>query len=1330
MRLFSSNEPVTPGASETDGRLRGRSDHVLSRMQPGLVYPAPFASAASVFLRGESQANVTRELVAAIVSELRVVVHDECPSVHGSACVAVSFPLWQRFCEDEGRPLPVGMRFESAGPDSPLVPTVLGASPALHRGDYASLWFLLRADVPEAVTRLEEGLAAALQRHGLTADVTMVRTRGSTVDRDDPRGNRVLGGRYHESLRNPVSPVEMLEHVLVGDEDPTGAGGSFVFAQRFNLNWGELHSKTRSEVDAVVGRRAHSDELVPGHDARSHVRSSHTYDDDGHTIKLLRLGYPFGDAPAEQPTGTPLVERAGGATKRDERGVYFIGLARSASRIERILQSQVGAGGFVRDRLLSGSLAVSDLGGFFYAPSIAELDSRRLLDDVASRADGPALEDWTRFPGADWSRLVRHYQERSTNGLMYYNHRDYLYEMSTATGARAGSVEAPSLRVLFLLERLFSRWDDTWYRAQKPDELRPLRSYLEEFFADPVNAETRRGVVGDGSASEAASAIMARSVAVRSGWATRMMLGRLAVDPNGVGRRGGGGMDLCDIHPLDLLAGSMPAQSLAEGKYVIDYCRDDDGENERFAWFARTLSHTSGVGHVVPGYEELLAGGIAGEERRIADAEAALALDPTTAARGAPVSDFFESSRQALRGLAEYLTGLGDCAARRRARLAPHGSQTERQSLSELEARLRHLGAGGAPRTMLEATQLVLSAHVCLHLVGEPVAVGRLDRLLAPFYERDLRTGATTAVAAQEIVDCFWLKLGEKVLLNRVFVDDRQELGNMAMGNRAGPYPKGQSVNQWIQQLTVGGQEPDGTWAFSDVTLFCIRAARRMPFNAPVLSLRVGKTMPDAWSARLFEEAARAILSGGACPILLNDDKIIPALQASGTGIGPGADSPAHALWRSEVSRDDAHDYACDGCYEPQFCGANWFTLGGLPTLHALECALNQGRQMISAGPVDLLGKNLSFRSARADAIGSFDELLSLFYKHLAWQYAKQVDATLADFGRMESVCPSPLLNLFIDDCVARGRDIYGGGARYNVLGPCFTTLANTINSLWAIRAMCFEPASSVATLPELVAALLSNWGESIIDPLVHPTTLQLTDARVVEARERFRYLRGIALSLPRWGRGHEEIDAFGNAICARVAQLAMETVQRPRPDIAARMESLAARFGTPSAPFGGISMQPGVGTFASYVEQGMSCAASADGRLHGQPVATDLSPSPIPVDIPLDRASRQEADLVKVLAGVGSETSFGFSNGAPFDVNIAEGFERGRLVEVLRRFAAGSGTNVLTVTVGDTRTFQRATSSPEAYDLLRVRMGGWTEMFVAMHAVHQAVHPRRPVST
>jgi Dyp-type peroxidase family len=1309
---------VDQAVNGVDQALRARANKALSWMQPGLIYPAPFQCA---LLVRDLPNEVRRQQMASLLSATRTFIHTRHGNSRASACVALSFSTWTRWRRGEGHS---GLEDLPLGTGRADEPDIFARSHGVLVDSAADAWFIAKADTPDVVAAvtdfLERRLVSAGVPPGAFISVKM-RSRTNPTRPKGGMGGRVLGERYQENLRNPASPVEILEHVLVTDEIPS-AGGAFVFTQGFKLNWAEIHSKTDADLDSTIGRRQGTDDLIATFDARSHVRSAHAYDETSNTIKLLRIGLPF-DNRTHDDAGAPLIERAGGASISDEGGIYFIGMARSAARIEAILRSQLDdpkSEGFARDRLLSGAIARSDLGGFFYAPSLRELDASAFAEDLARRRESE-FDDWKLFPAVDWSRLNRHYDKRSPNGWLYYNHKDYLYQI----GTREISNEGPrsiSLRVQFLLERLLSKWDDTWFRAQKPTELDPLRPQLERFFADPRHANDPFSCTAnsDDTANAKAAAIMGQPVAVRAAWAARLLCG-LAATP-AIGRRGNGGMDICDIHPLDLLAGSIPAQSLAEGRYLIDYTLDDDDDDERFRMFDLALGPNSGVGHVVPSYDVVLAGGLNGLRERIDEAESELRkVEPEHAATAAP---FYAASRLAVQGLAEHLLGLAESASDLAQELG-EGRAIERASLTALAARLRRLGDGQPPTGVVEALQLILSCHAALHLCGEPVAVGRLDRLIAPFQKRE----SLSEAALQEAIDCFWLKLGEKTLLNRLFIDDRQEQGNLAMGNRAGPYPKGQSVNQWIQQLTVGGRNIDGSWEYSDVTLACLRAASRLPFNAPVLSLRVGNDMPSDWREQLLSEAARGQLSGGASPILLNDDKIIPGLAGSADNIGPAAAAPEAQLWNSKVSLEDAHNYACDGCYEPQFVGANWFTLGGITLLQMLELALNQGRQIQSAGPVDLLGKNVSFRSPAASAITDYKELEGLFFKHFEWSFAKQIEGTLADFGRMGGVCPSPILSLFINDCLAKGRDMYAGGPRYHVLGPCFTSLANTINSLWAIRTMCFDENTAVTTLAELVQALLCNWGENIIDPLVHSTVLALDSDRAAQAAAHFKQLRAIALTLPRWGRGDAEIDAFGNRICARVAEIAVQVMVKPREGLAAQYQRVAKAYGTKDHQFGGFCMEPGVGTFASYVEQGLGCAASADGRLSAQPLGTDMSPSPSPLDLPAVQSTQQRADALTALEGIRSKNAFGYANGAPFDLNVDEMMTEARLVEILSAFAQGAGSNILTVTTADQQTFLNAAASPESYDLLRVRMGGWTEMFVAMHATHQKVHPRRAYS-
>ena len=84
-------------------------------------------------------------------------------------------------------------------------------------------------------------------------------------------------------------------------------------------------------------------------------------------------------------------------------------------------------------------------------------------------------------------------------------------------------------------------------------------------------------------------------------------------------------------------------------------------------------------------------------------------------------------------------------------------------------------------------------------------------------------------------------------------------------------------------------------------------------------------------------------------------------------------------------------------------------------------------------------------------------------------------------------------------------------------------------------------------------------------------------------------------------------------------------------------------------------------------------------------------------------------------------------SCGGSADYNIPEDFPLADLVRIIRRFANGDGGSVCTVTVADPATLAAAQKDPDSYNLVRVRMGGWTEFFVTLFPDHQEQHKRRP---
>lgn len=1281
-------------------KLEERLDEVWKHCQRGLVYPSPFAIFTTFWMNKPVNRLRFAELMASFRKEINT--NPELKDRNTSVVLGISFENWAAICEAEGLSLPKGMRLNFPSHDDKYTSDVFDASKGVFEDSKGDIWFHIKSDNKRACDLVLEMIVAALKEE--TKDYYAQDAASKSNQKDGFRG-KVLGCRFSENLNNPSDPITIAKHTLIGGDDIEHLGGSFVLAQRFVINWNQINMMTEDQIEDLIGRKT-DDTIIPDRDSRSHIKSARIQDENGNTTPVLRLGLPFGRA---RQSGNGF-RAPKSVTVSDEEGIYFAGFAKEAGILENIMSNQIGADrGFMNDRLFNH--LKSDLGGIFYIPSVDDLG----LDEQPGYSNNfTAMEqgDWSKFPGVDWSRLDRHYQDASENGLMFYSHQNYLFTMSTGINRRNHFFKAPTNRILSLLENIFSLWQDNWYFNRKQEEIKEdIRYYMDAYQGADKPAD-----------------IMQESIMIRKGWAIRLSL-RLFSSPE-YGFRGRKirmpdgslhpytaflepkgtcvyGSDTFRLSPEEIIVGAMPNLSLGEGRYVMKYLSD----TERMDGFLSNLSEASGVGHVIPHYEKALQKGL----KQMKDEVLAYEQKATTVEQ----RDLYRSAYLSLEGISEYILNYEQLARETADKMA-EGQMWERENLLAIAGRMKKL-ANDKPDTFVEAVQFIFTLHTCLHLNGEPTAIGRMDQLLQPFYEK----GDISEEEAQEIIDAFYIKLDEKVQQNRIFMEDHQPFGNLAMGGSSGPYPQGASLGQWIQQITVGGTVADGTTdfestkpAYNDITRLFIRASGRLPLNAPCLSLRTRKDIPED----ILREAAHAVLSGGAHPILLNDEKIITGLYHSGDGVG-GDLGGKDKNWNSAVSMASAQNYACDGCYEPQFPGENWFSLGGFSTLQPLECALNQGRTYSSAGQSYLFGQTVSLNSKPADQIRNFDELVRIYFQHFELLNRKAFNGQLMGYGANTKFCPSPILNVLMDDCLAKGLDFYSGGTKYSIYGPCYIALSAAINSLYAIKVMVFDDKNAVTTLPELLECLCCDWGYKMTEPFISNLA---GESRIASRSDRFKRLRAIALGLPRYGRGHKEIDVFGNMVIEHIARLSVETFTKPLPQMYSTLQSMAARYGSEEYPFG-LQIQPGVGTFENHVEMGAWNGASADGRRLGTAVASDLSADPSPMDLPIDH---QYAGFEASLAGFDGKGAEMMSDGAPTDYNIDERFPVERLVSIMQQFAEGQSSNILTITVANPDTFSTAVGSPEQYNLLRVRTGGWSNFFTSVFPLSQDQYRRRPVST
>lgn len=182
----------------------------------------------------------------------------------------------------------------------------------------------------------------------------MKRLQAAITVVDEVQGFRYFDMRsiigFVDGTENP-SAREVGKFTLVGDEDPSFAGGSYVLVQKYLHDMTGWNGLATSEQENIIGRTKLSDIEL---DASVKPSCSHssltTLEKDGQEVKILRDNMPFG--------------RPGAG----EFGTYFIGYARSPAPIEEMLENMfIGKPPGNYDRLLDFSRAVT--GGLFFVPS-------------------------------------------------------------------------------------------------------------------------------------------------------------------------------------------------------------------------------------------------------------------------------------------------------------------------------------------------------------------------------------------------------------------------------------------------------------------------------------------------------------------------------------------------------------------------------------------------------------------------------------------------------------------------------------------------------------------------------------------------------------------------------------------------------------------------------------------------------------------------------------------------------------------------------------------------------------------------------------------------
>ncbi len=486
---------------------------------------------------------------------------------------------------------------------------------------------------------------------------------------------------------------------------------------------------------------------------------------------------------------------------------------------------------------------------------------------------------------------------------------------------------------------------------------------------------------------------------------------------------------------------------------------------------------TSGDGHLAVNFPRILSGGLDGYLRQVRKARAG--LEPTDREELLK-EQFYLAVEIVLQALQSFIGRFRE--------LARQMSQAEEDARrgAELEEISRVCGAivSEPPRSFQEALQLTYFVQLVLQIEsnGHSVSLGRLDQVLYPFYRRDVEAGRISDAEVLELLECTWLKL---LAINKI---------------RPWSHTRFSAGSPLYQNVTIGGQTPDGRDAVNELSFLILESVGAMRLTQPNLSVRYHRGMSDEFLMRCIE----VIEKGFGMPAFNNDEIVVPALIELG------------------VEPPEARDYSAIGCIEVGVPGRWGYRVTGMSFLNftrVLLAALRDGRDELS-------GKTFHPGIGSLPDFRSFQEVMEAWKRQVRFYARAAVAIDTAADTALEELVPDVLCSALVDDCIERGKTLKQGGARYDFISGLQVGIANLGNSLAAIKKLVFEERRISAG--ELMQALASDYagpgGEKVRQLLLNRAPKYGNDDDYVDLLLREAYLSFIE-ELPRyhntrWGRG------------------------------------------------------------------------------------------------------------------------------------------------------------------------------------------------------------------
>ncbi|WP_281672785.1 glycyl radical protein [Pseudoramibacter alactolyticus] len=434
-----------------------------------------------------------------------------------------------------------------------------------------------------------------------------------------------------------------------------------------------------------------------------------------------------------------------------------------------------------------------------------------------------------------------------------------------------------------------------------------------------------------------------------------------------------------------------------------------------------------GYGENTPGWTTLLAKGVGGIK---AEAEAKLAaLDDAAGEDAVEQIIFYRSEIIVAEGIIALANRHADLAEKM---AAEENDPTRKAELLKV-AEINRTVPENAPRTFYEALQCMLTYEygIFMEQNASSYNLGRMDQYLYKFYKDDLAAGILTEDGAQELMDCFWIKIAEMGLFQDAASAEFSAGYNMTV------------------QVCAGGIDKYGNDAVNELSYMTIQATEDTALKEPNMTVRynIAKN-PDSF----LRKAAECIRMGRTMPAIYHDDAGIRMLLNKG------------------IPLSEAWDWTPCGCVETNLEGRlkSYTDIGEISMGGVVDMVMTNGKSRLT-------GKQVSIRTGDPRDFATFDDFMSAIKKQIA--YFVDVMASMNSYldYLSERYRPVPALSLTYPNCMVVGKDYANGGAEYNVgNGINIIGQADVINSVADIKYLVYD--EKQVSMDKMCKALDANF--------------------------------------------------------------------------------------------------------------------------------------------------------------------------------------------------------------------------------------------------------------